>query len=173
MPADMNRSVSFTLTADDYVAANKLHVLNFYRDRFRLAVIAAGVLLYVLFIVSDYASGWSFGTFAGIVHLFAFFLLLMPFLSYFLFAPDIARKTFRKQKSLQQPLTWSWSEAGLKVTSDGGEWLTPWDHYLKRAENAEIFLFYQAPRLFQMVPKRVLTPEQLAELRGCADRVAG
>ncbi|SFI40736.1 YcxB-like protein [Bosea sp. OK403] len=173
MTADMNRSVDLTLTADDYVAANKLHVLNVYRGHLRLAMTAAGVLFYVFFIVSDYVGGWSFWPFAGVIHLFALWLLLMPFLSYFLIAPGMARKNFRKQKSLQQPLTWSWSEAGLKVTNDGGAWLTPWDHYLKRADNAEMFLFYQAPRLFQMVPKRALSAEQQADLGGCADRVAG
>ena len=43
----MNRSVSLTLTADDYVAANQLHCLKCFRTRSALAVFAMLVLAYV------------------------------------------------------------------------------------------------------------------------------
>lgn len=173
MPADTNRSVSFTLTAEDYATANKLYVRKSYKGGVGIIVVAGVLLLYGLYFRSEYAGDGSYGWLADVFYGAAIVLLALPLLSYFVLAPRAARKTYRQQKSLQQPLTLSWSSAGLKVTSEAGEWLTPWDHYLKRAENEEMLLFYQAPRLFQMLPKRALTLEQLADLRECAISVKG
>jgi hypothetical protein len=173
MPAETNRSVSFTLTAEDYATANKLYVLKSYKGGVGIIAVAGMLLLYGLFFRSEYAGDGSYRWLATVFYGAAIGLLALPLLSYFVLAPRSARKTYRQQKSLQQPLTFSWSQAGLKVTSEAGEWLTPWDHYLKRAENDETLLFYQAPRLFQMLPKRVLAPEQLADLRECAISVKG
>jgi hypothetical protein len=173
MSADTNRSVSFTLTAEDYAVANQLYVLKSYKGGVGIIVLAGILLLFGRFFGSGDAGGGSYAWLAPFFYGAAIVLLALPFVSYFLLAPRSARKIYRQQKSLQQPLTFSWSPAGLKVTSEAGEWLTPWDHYLRRAENDEILLFYQSPRLFQMLPKRALTPEQVADLRECAIGVKG
>ena len=65
----------------------------------------------------------------------------------------------------------SWSEAGLKATGSHGEWTVPWGDYLKWAENSKVILLFQSPRLFQMLPKRFLDTEQVADLRRCAASV--
>jgi hypothetical protein len=44
----MNQSVSLTLTADDYVAANQLHFLNGLRSRNALAVLAMMAVAYLV-----------------------------------------------------------------------------------------------------------------------------
>ena len=48
---DMNRSVTFTLTADDYVAANKLFILKYSTSRWPLVcwLIFVALLLASLF----------------------------------------------------------------------------------------------------------------------------
>ena len=91
--------------------------------------------------------------------------------SYFFLAPHYARSNYRKQKTLHYPVTISWSQAGLKSASSNGEWTVPWGDYLKWAENAKVILLFQAPRLFQMLPKRFFDAEQVADLRRCAASV--
>jgi YcxB-like protein len=91
--------------------------------------------------------------------------------NYFLFVPVTTRRTYGKHKTLHYPCTYSWSETGLTFTSTRGEWTLGWSDYLKWDENAQIFMLYQAPRLFNMVPKRALTPEQITDIRQCASRI--
>ena len=81
--------------------------------------------------------------------------------NYFLFVPISTRRTYRKHKALHRPYTYSWSETGLAITSSSGEWHVAWSDYLKWDENALVFILYQAPRLFNILPKRALTPEQI------------
>ncbi|QCI67240.1 YcxB family protein [Phreatobacter stygius] len=166
--ASTDRAVTVTLTEDDYAAANKLHVLNEYRRPWSLIAIACIVVIYCLFI---YASVTGFRSFAipGLyVHIIFIALLALPAVNYLVLAPYTARKTFRQQKTLHHPITYSWSEAGLKATNVSGEWLVPWTDYLKWSEDDRVVLFYQAPRLFQMLPKRAVTAEQLADVMQCA-----
>ena len=99
-------------------------------------------------------------------------VVVLMIANYFLLVPISTRRTYRKHKALHRPYTYSWSETGLTVTSTGGEWHVPWNDYLKWDENAQIFILYQAPRLFNMVPKRALSPEQIVDIRQCAARIA-
>jgi YcxB-like protein len=99
----------------------------------------------------------------------AFVLLMIA--NYFLFVPIWTRRTYRKHRTLHRPYTYSWSETGLMFASESGEWRVAWSDYLKWREDALIFIFYQAPRLFNIVPKRVLTPEQAVDLRQCAGSI--
>ena len=166
----MNRSVSLTLTADDYVAANRLHFLNCFRRRSAIAVGVMFVVAYAVWMAIARLDQWPM---IGVIALNAGFAAVVIFLiaNYFLLIPMTTRRTYRKHKALHRPYTFSWSESGLTVTSESGEWKVAWDDYLKWDENEQIFILYQAPRLFNM-PKRALTPEQIVDLRQCAGRIA-
>jgi len=100
-------------------------------------------------------------------------VVLFMIANYFLLIPNATRRTYQAHKLLQRPCTFSWSENGLMVKSDSGDCRLAWSDYLKWAENAQIFLLYQAPRLFNILPKRALTPEQIADIRQCASRIGG
>jgi YcxB-like protein len=167
----MDRSVSLTLTAEDYVAANRLHCLNCFRRRSAVAVGVMFVLAYVVWMAIARIDQWPT---IGVVALNAGFAAVVLFLiaNYFLLVPFTTRRTYRKHRALHRPYTFAWSESGLTITSESGEWKVAWSDYLKWDENAQIFLLYQAPRLFNMLPKRVLTPEQIVDLRQCAGRIA-
>jgi hypothetical protein len=166
----MNRSVSLTLTADDYVAANQLHCLKCFRTWSALVVLAMLVLAYVIWMTIAHIDRW--GT-IGVIALNGAFAAVVIFLiaNYFLFIPISTRRTYRKHKALHRPYTYSWSETGLAITSSSGEWHVAWSDYLKWDENALVFILYQAPRLFNILPKRALTPEQIVDLGQCAARI--
>ena len=166
----MNRSVSLTLTADDYVAANQLHCLKCFRTWSALVVLAMLVLAYVIWMTIAHIDRWGP---IGVIALNAVFAAVVIFLiaNYFLFIPISTRRTYRKHKALHRPYTYSWSETGLAITSSSGEWHVAWSDYLKWDENALVFILYQAPRLFNILPKRALTPEQIVDLGQCAARI--
>jgi hypothetical protein len=167
----MNRSVSLTLTADDYIAANRLHFLKCLRSRGALAALAMLVLAYLVWMTIAHIDRW--GT-IGVIALNACLAAVVVWMvaHYFLLVPVSTRRTYSKHKTLHRPYTYSWSETGLTITGTGGEWHLAWNDYLKWDENAEIFILYQAPRLFNMVPKRALSPEQIVDIRECAARIA-
>jgi YcxB-like protein len=166
----MNRTVSLTLTADDYVAANRLHFLNGLRSRNALAIFVMMAVAYLVWTAIAYFDQWEA---LRVVALNVFFatVVILTIANYFLFVPIVTRRAYRNHKLLHRPYTFSWSETGLTVTSSSGQSQVAWSDYLKWYENAQIFILYQAPRLFNMLPKRALTPEQIADVRQCASRI--
>jgi|SRR5690242_4426380 len=166
----MNRSVSLTLTAEDYVAAHQLHQRDCFRRRgTRLTLLGYVIVLTIVFLTMAYLGHWMFG--AILVSLAAAASVAYGFAAYFLLVPFLARRAYRKHKALHHPYTYSWAEAGLTIANVGGQWCLPWSDYLKWREDARVFMFYQAPSLFNMLPKRVLTPEQVPDIRQYADRI--
>lgn len=79
-----------------------------------------------------------------------------------------ARKAYAAQKTLQHPITVTWSEEGFRSTAQQGDWNVPWNDYLKWTEDSKVILLYQGPRVFNMLPKRVLTPAQVDDFRQLA-----
>jgi len=168
----LNRSITLQLTADDYAVANQLHVLSHYRR-------PVTVVLVILWMAIVAGLIGVLGSWAEAVRTLPYILVLavvgfaaLMLMNYYVVAPMSARRIFPKQKTLHAPLTFSWSEAGLKTENLSGTWEIAWSDYLRFRENASVMLFYQAPRLFQMLPKRVLTAEQINDLREYARRIA-
>jgi len=166
----MNRSVSLTLTADDYVAANQLHLRDSLRRPSGLACFALPVLAYVILMTIAYLQRWETAQVVAVNAGAAFFVAFIV-ANYFVFTPVTTRRNYGKQKTLHRPYTYAWSETGLRISNDSGEWHVAWSDYLRWREDARIFVFYQGPRLFNMLPKRVLTPEQVADISQCAGSI--
>jgi hypothetical protein len=134
----MNRSVSLTLTADDYAAANQLHCLKCFRTRSAVAFFAMLILAYVIWMTIAHIDRRGA---IGVIALNAIFVAVVALLiaNYFLFIPISTRRTYRKHKALHRPYIYSWSQTELTVTSSSGEWHVAWSDYLKWDENALVF----------------------------------
>lgn len=162
---DTKRSVTLTLTADDYVAANKLSILKSATSRGPLiwwllfvALLFLGSIFVPALSPRDTPLGLLFCVGAAIV-------IVLPFFQYFFGAAIFARKAYAAQKTLQHPITVEWSEEGFRSTAQQGDWNIPWADYLKWAEDDKVLLLYQGPHVFNMIPKRVLAPAQIDDLR--------
>jgi hypothetical protein len=166
----MDRSVSLTLTAEDYVTANKLHFINGCRSRCGLVTFGVVAIGYLAIVAFAYVDQWST---PALVALGASLVLFVAYMvvTYLVFIPLAARRNYRVQKTIHGLHTYSWSETGLTIVAERGEWRAAWGDYMKRAENARVLMFYQAPKLHNMIPKRVLTAEQIADIRRCAAAV--
>lgn len=159
---EAEQQVKLTLNADDYAAANRLHSLRYSMRAAPLAFWFGVLAIFVFFLVRP-----DLLPFREIMYGLAV-VLAMPFVTYFWIAPFTARRTYRKQKALQAPLDVSWSDTGLRTVAANGDWTHRWSDYLRWDENDQVFLFYQAPRLFNILPKRVLSPSQIDNLRDIA-----
>jgi hypothetical protein len=161
---DSNRSVTFQLEPEDYVAANRLHSRMIFRRPWRrtlLACVIFGEALY-LYLAWSRPPISALDIFISIVVICAF---AFPVLGHLLYLPYKTRKVFREQKNLHYPLTMSWSEAGFKIENQQGSSVTPWGDFFKWSEDSRILLLYHSSRLFYMVPKRVLSEAQLTDMR--------
>src|SRR5262245_44212217 len=135
----MNRSVSLTLTAEDYVAANRLHFLNGLRSRNVIAFFAIMTVAYFVWTAIAYFDQWEA---LRVVALNGFFaaVVILTIANYFLLVPIATHRTYRNHKALHRPHTFSWSESGLTVASSSGESHLAWSDFLKWDENAQIFI---------------------------------
>lgn len=164
MTDDKQRSVNVTISADDYANANKRHTYKYNLKPVPVIfyLLALGLFLWLLSrphtaTIVGLPNDLFIGAFGGI--------LLLPFIFYFFLAPLAARRTYKKQKTLQQPFELSWSDKGFRTANANGDWTLPWTDFYDWDENDKLFLFYQSPRLFNIVPKRVFTPTQIDDLR--------
>jgi hypothetical protein len=162
--SDTNRSVTLTLTADDYVAANKLFIL---KSATSLRPLVCWLIFVALLLGSFFVPALRLRVepYAAFFYICVAVVIAIPFYQYFFAATVFARKAYAAQKTLQHPMRVSWSEGGFKSTAEQGEWTIPWADYLKWTEDSKVILLFQGPRLFNMVPKRVLTPAQIDDLR--------
>jgi hypothetical protein len=76
-----------------------------------------------------------------------------------------ARMQFRKQPSVQGPITATLSEKGVSWKWDGGSSEVEWKTFHRWQECKTQFLLFTSPVMFNMIPKRVLSPEQESEVR--------
>jgi hypothetical protein len=144
-----NRSVTFQLEADDYIAANRLHTRALFRRPLVLAWFAVIVLASAVFIYFSWVRPPE-TPLDFVVTLVVMCAIAAPLLSYLLYLPYKTRKVFREQKNLHYPLTVSWSADGFKTENQHGCATTPWDDFFK---------------WFHMLPKRVLSEAQLTDMR--------
>jgi hypothetical protein len=80
----------------------------------------------------------------------------------------LAKRVHRQRTASQPSIAVSWSEAGFAATTPTANSQTPWSHYFRWREDDHVILLYLTELLFQSVPKRVLSTEQLASLRAAA-----
>ena len=156
--------VNFQFTVDDYLNAFRAHYRKgasaFTRWMLRL-VLVVGVLfllLSVLFVITGQR---------------ALNVVLPPFLfgavwtwagmgnTYLL----SARSQFAKNPVLREPRRIEFSDDGVKTDSGIASSKVSWKAILRYVESSDTFLLYTSPACFAIVPKRVLQPEQVNELR--------
>ena len=76
-----------------------------------------------------------------------------------------ARKQFAKNPALRQPRRVEINDAGVQIDAGVASSQQSWQAYVRYVESKDSFLLYTSPACFNIVPKRVLQPEQVNELR--------
>ena len=127
-----------TLTISDYLGAQRLH----YRPKPWLAVV-----LIVLCAASFwYAYSWRDWVMALLpVYFAAVFLVYIPLK---------ARRTFRQNKALADPMTVEVRDDGIFLSNAYSNGLLPWGHIYKWKHSARLVLIYRASNLMHIIPSR-------------------
>ena len=162
MSGDVNH---IRLEAQDLVAAYQLHHRAKLRN-WRTAVWGGLALLALVGLVIALGEGWpavAAVLVGGVVGGFSVPAMMLRWR-----VPAVARRVFRQQQQLNEKTDLAWNADGLRVRTPNLDGRTPWAHFRRWREDGRVVLLYHSDALFQFIPKRVLNPEQLADLRAYA-----
>jgi YcxB-like protein len=155
--------ITYQLTQQDFVeslkACRQRSVFRRWMWRLLPVIPISLVFLSIFLYVEDSRDQVASNLFPLLV-LLAFWIVLLwvgPWLG--------ARTQFRKQPSVQGSKTLSVDGSGVHWKWDGGSADIDWKNFLKWQESKTQFLLYTSPVAFNMIPKRVLTQEQISEVR--------
>lgn len=163
--------ITVHLSEDDIVAAQRLYSSSFLTRRqtlIRLGLIWLATTVFIASMVlgtDEWASGNRLLISLAIVAGSSVPIwVVLGFM--FVQGPRSARKVYRQQETLRMPIAYSWDDTGLTFTSEFGENRIEWDELHHAVEDEHVILLFEGPRLYRMLPKRVLSAEQLAEVHG-------
>jgi hypothetical protein len=150
----------YSITADDYVQAQRAHLRRKGAPRFSylLSRIVMPIAFLVVLLVSILRPEEFQTLMPG--------LLFTGIFSAIIFAhPFLWRRQFAKIPPSQMQVTAEFSEKEVHFQSAKTDSVAQWEHFVGWRESRDLFLLYQRTNLFNMVPKRAFTPEQLTEFR--------
>ena len=164
-----DRTITMEIEAQDIATAQRLYFWSTIRTPamlFRIVVLWLVLCgLAAMMTKNDPQTWWrDVMIFAAIMPVA---MIGFPTLMIYLFGSSAARRTLREQKTLHGPLTVCWDERGFMATNAFGQMHMTWPDLFATAENGRMFLLFESSRLFRMVPKRVLTRQQIADLHAC------
>jgi hypothetical protein len=166
----MSRTATFTLSELDLRRAVRLHVFAMLRDRrtmIRLSIVwIVGIALLVGVLL---LMGIAWPELRGDLPLISLVMAVMafgvPFLLPLALGPLVVRRRFRGDKLVRQPVTASWDEEAYQVEQPGIYNRIPWGDYSMWQEGRHLFVFFISAYSYQVLPKRVLTEEQIEDIR--------
>lgn len=158
-------SVGYVTTAEDTADAYRLHNLARFWSWQTAAALGLTLMIGAIMFTALHA-GWRW-TAGGLVACAAGGIAFSRAMVQW-YVPVVARRVYHQQKHLQDELTVTWDMQGLRVVTPNSDSRTPWSHYLRWREDARVVLLYQSDALFQFIPKRVLSMEEVASLRAHA-----
>lgn len=164
-------TVTFTLAEDEYVSAGKLSYVDFFRRQPSQPIMLFGCLILVSIVVGLFFESAEDGNVTWLRYgLVLVAVVSMLTLSYFVSVPASSRRSYRHNKHLHEPMTWSWDLSGFDVRTENSYSRLQWADIARFSENREFILLYPMPRLMHILPKRILTAAQINELRSLASK---
>src|SRR5512147_1724742 len=144
--------IQLDLTPQDYVQFNFAHHFGRREQKARILV---NSLLALLVLAFASAERWP-------AICFVVPLLLLGYLSVFLPAVcyTASKKGYATNKSLQQPLRFIVSAAGVSVDGPSLSEKEQWSLYWEARETKRAFYLYLANAMAQIIPKRCFTSEE-------------
>ena len=120
------------------------------------------LLLGLLFLVGIYLLDHNFPVTGGL------WLALSAFIGIGIYEiPRIqARRGLRSNPSAQGEIVIVFNDKGIVATFPTGESRLDWGAFTKYKETQTVFLLFYSPHRYTGIPKRVMSPEQIKELRG-------
>jgi hypothetical protein len=153
--------IEYEISEQDFLDAQKLamrkHPSRNSRLIFRLLPFW-GLFLSLGMIWGGLKQGLSWNLLPG-------FLLGLLFLSSAWLLKLAQRKMYRQSPSLHGKRTMILNETGLSFSGPSFSSNIDWSFFQRFEEDDRVFLFWQSRQIFNIVPKRELSPGQISELR--------
>ncbi len=157
--------ISYHITREDYIDAQKLHRSK-SPSAFARAIVLAGkvlagagfsILLVLAAVVRDRRI-WS--DLAPLI-----ILLILWALTMLVWVPFSWRRGYAKDRRLQHKITADISEDGIHLESSAFASNLKWGLYFRFLESDRVFLLYQTNRVFNIFPKAAFAPGEMEEFR--------
>lgn len=153
--------IEYTITEQDYLAAQRLALrasqpFGYFMVRWYMPAMGVFILAYLLTVAGRQKLSLSFlpGAFFG-----AFFLLWPMVIKY------QHKKIYARTVSLHGRIRMESSENELHFIGETFNTIVSFAHFEKVVENESSILLYQNPQVFNLIPKRELSPEQIKNLQ--------
>ena len=170
LPTDMDRTATFTLNEQDMRQANGLHRWITLRQKRTIISLLLSWLVFVA-IFAGYHAVSGMNTSSLIITTAVFAIAAIPAMAIANATIPLAiswyniRQRFRHDKQLSRPASISWDKDAYEVEQPGIKNHILWKDYMRLSENAKLFVFFLSDYQYQILPKRVLSPEQIADLQ--------
>lgn len=155
-------SLIYHITREDYIAAQRAHQRRNRSGRIQYAL---GMILFGWFVFLAIFS--LIFTPRVWVNYAAPLVLAAGYLYIYYFAHRLA---YRRNASLFSDIGVDVTDEGLRIVTPHSDATVKWSRYQRWVESDKVFLLYMAVRTFNIIPKRVLTPEQQSSLRAILER---
>jgi hypothetical protein len=158
---------NYQLNEDDFAAAQACHLRNYLKKPTARILVAIGALMILsgAVVLVQALLAHNSRALLQIAPYTILVLVWLVWLTRMFSSGSMFRKQFRKIRSLQLPMQLLLTESELRYTSANGETTAAW-HAIERWQECKLnFMLYTQPRLFFILPKRVMQPEEIAAMR--------
>ena len=158
--------IEYEISERDYVAAQRLALKKLRPSLARMLVFGPwfGLFLLIFLVHAIATQGFSTNMLIGFV--IPVWCLLLPILN-----SRSVRKVYAKSTNMHGPLSLDLDDAGLRFQGRTFASNVSWDHFTRFYQDKDSFvIFQQGQTVFNLLPKRCLSAEQIAALREILSR---
>lgn len=160
----MQHSVTFNLRDSEYVGALRLNLIERYKRRRSKMIWLGLVLVYGAILASMLYTGPLVAP-PDYIHLVFLVGIMMPLVLYFFVLPISGRKVFQRSRLLHGAITYEWSTENFIAKTDDTALTVAWKTHTHIVESDALLLLYRGRDVFQIIPKRILSAEQIADIK--------
>ncbi len=157
--------ITYTITAQDLVEANRLHFSRGGPSSIRMSLkmmFVAGLLIIVA-ILANLILNPGTAQLARVIPMLLLALFLVSLTTVLI--PFSVRRAYSKDKRLHGEFSAEISESGIGISSPDSQTQMNWKGFIRFFETKNLFVLYHSAQLFNTFPKRAFAPEQLEEVR--------
>jgi YcxB-like protein len=158
--------IDYEISEQDHALAQRLALKRSgsLSNRWIFSVFPAfGLVLLAFIAIAIFKRGFSLNVLAGLIVPLG--MLSLPILT-----KRNIRKLYLNSVNLRGPLSLDADDDGMRFQGSTISSQVIWAHFSRYCEDDHSFLLFQNARIFNMIPKRKLSLEQIAELRGLFTR---
>jgi len=153
--------IDYEITKQDFLDAQRLAIqkspLPLVRWT-RLVSLLFGLSLLVFLIYAAARQGFSVRFVPGLA-------ICLLFISMPLLNRRTQENLYKKSTSMHGKLSFDADDEGIRFAGGTFSSKLAWPHFVKYVEDDKVFLLYQNSQVFNLVPKRALSQEQITTLR--------